>query len=146
MSRLKLLQVALIAFGLVCLLLYPLAIIWPSGWAWHEGPPSASHYFMMIVGIYATLGIFLIRAARDPAANRSLIDFTIWSSVVHGLIMAVQSYSTGDHTGHMLGDVPALLLVAAVLGGLTYVGAGAIGREPNSEISGHPLRQRPVRA
>jgi hypothetical protein len=122
MSRLKLLQIALIAFGLVCLLLYPLAIIWPSGWAWHEGPPSASHYFMMIVGIYATLGIFLIRAARDPAANRSLIDFTIWSSVVHGLIMAVQSYSTGDHTGHMLGDVPALLLVAAVLAGLTYFG------------------------
>jgi hypothetical protein len=145
MSRLRLLQTALIAFGLVCLLLYPLAIIWPSGWAWHDGPPAASHYFMMIVGIYATLGIFLIRAARDPAANRSLIDFTIWSSVVHGLIMAVQSYSTGDHMGHMVGDVPALLLVAAVLGGLTYLGAGAIRREPN-RISGHRLRQGSVRA
>ncbi len=76
----------------------------------------------MIVGIYATLGRFLIRASRDPAAHRSLIDFTIWSSVVHALIMAVQSYSPGAHMGHMLGDVPALLLVAAVLGGLIYSG------------------------
>src|SRR4051812_25379034 len=120
MSRLRLLQIALIAFGVVFCLVYPLAIVWPSGWAWHDGPPAASEYFMMIVGIYATLGIFLVRASRDPLANRSLIDFTIWSSVVHALIMAVQSYSAGPHMGHMLGDVPALLLVAAVLGGLTY--------------------------
>lgn len=123
MSRDRLLQIALLAFGVIFCLVYPLAIVWPSGWAWHEGPPAASHYFMMIVGLYATLGIFLIRAARDPAAHRSLIDFTIWSSVVHALIMAVQSFSPGGHTGHMLGDVPALLLVAAVLGWLTHSGA-----------------------
>ena len=66
MSRLKLLQIALFAFGVVFCLVYPLAIIWPSGWSWHDGPPTASHYFMMIVGLYATLGIFLIRASRDP--------------------------------------------------------------------------------
>lgn len=122
MSRQKLLHIALITFGSVFCLVYPLAIVWPSGWAWHEGPPAASHYFMMIVGIYATLGISLTRASRDPSAHRSLINFTIWSSVVHALIMAVQSYSPGAHIGHMLGDVPALLLVAVVLGGLTYAG------------------------
>jgi hypothetical protein len=122
MSRIKLLQTVLVIFGLVFCLVYPLAIVWPSGWAWHDGPPAASHYFMMIVGIYATLGVFLIRAARDPAAHRSLIDFTIWSSVVHALIMAVQPFSPTANMGHMLGDVPALLLVAAVLGGLTYSG------------------------
>ena len=120
MSRQKLLQIALIAFGAVFCLVYPLAIVWPSGWAWHDGPPAASDYFMMIVGIYATLGVFLILAARAPSAHRSLIDFTIWSSIVHALIMAVQSYGPGMHMGHMLGDVPALLLVAVVLGGLTY--------------------------
>jgi hypothetical protein len=120
MSRLRLLQIALIAFGVAFCLVYPLAIIWPSGWAWHDGPPTASHYFMMIVGIYATLGIFLIRASRDPLAHRSLIEFTIWSSVVHALIMAVQSFRPDTHLGHMLGDVPALLFVAAVLGWLTY--------------------------
>ena len=122
MSRLKLLQIALAAFGIVFCLVYPLAIVWPSGWAWHDGPPAAGQYFMMIVGIYATLGIFLIRASRNPTAHRSLIDFTIWSSVVHALIMAVQSYGPDAHMGHMLGDVPALLLVAAMLGGLTYSG------------------------
>ena len=60
----KLLQIALIAFGVVFCLVYPFAIVWPSGWAWHEGPPAASDYFIMIVGIYAALGVFLIRASR----------------------------------------------------------------------------------
>ncbi len=122
MPVLKLFQIALVVFGVVFCLLYPLAIIWPSGWAWHDGPPLASHYFMMIVGFYATLGIFLILASRDPFAHRSLIDFTIWSSVVHAVIMAFQSFDHGAHMGHMLGDVPGLLLVAAVLGALRYSG------------------------
>ena len=114
----KLLKLALALFGVIFLLVYPLAIVWPSGWAWHQGAPQDSQYFMMIVGIYATLGIFLIRAARDPAANRSLIWFTVWSSLVHAAIMAVQSFASPMHEGHMLGDVPALLLIAIVLGGL----------------------------
>ena len=118
MSREALLRFALIAFGAVFCLVYPLAIVWPSGWAWHEGAPAESQYFMMIVGVYATLGIFLIRAASDPAANRSLISFTIVSSVVHAGIMAIQSFGPGMHRGHLLGDVPALILVAVVLGAL----------------------------
>jgi hypothetical protein len=112
-SAYKLLQLALVAFGVVALLLYPLALIWPSGWAWEPGPPYQSHLFMMIVGIYATLGVFLLNAARNPAANLSLIWFTVVSSVVHAAIMAVQSFSD-DHMGHLWGDVPALLLVAVV--------------------------------
>jgi len=117
-QRRTVLQIVLVLFGITFCLVYPLSIVWPSGWAWHEGPPAASHYFMMIIGIYATLGIFLIRAARDPGANRSLIWFTVWSSFVHAAIMAVQSFGSPVHGGHMLGDVPALLLVAIVLGGL----------------------------
>lgn len=116
MSRQALLRFALIAFGTAFCLLYPLAIVWPSGWAWHEGPPESSQYFMMIVGIYATLGVYLIRAASNPTANRSLISFTIVSSVVHAGIMTVQSFGHEMHRGHLLGDVPALLLVAIVLG------------------------------
>lgn len=111
-----LLKIALIAFGSVFCLVYPLAIIWPSGWAWHEGSPASSHYFMMIVGVYATLGVFLIRAAGNPSAHRSLIGFTIWSSVVHAGIMTAQSMNNPMHQGHLLGDVPALVLVAIVLG------------------------------
>ena len=113
-SAYKLLQLALAVVGVVALLLYPLALIWPSGWAWEPGPPYQSHLFMMIVGIYATLGVFLLNAARNPAANLSLIWFTVVSSVVHSAIMAVQSFSD-DHMGHLWGDVPALLLVAVVL-------------------------------
>lgn len=116
MSAHKLLEVSLAVFGAIFLLVYPLAIVWPSGWAWHAGAPSSSQYFMMIVGVYATLGVFLLKASSNPQAHRSLIWFTVWSSVVHAGIMALQS--TGEHSGHLLGDVPALLLVAIVLGGL----------------------------
>jgi hypothetical protein len=69
----------------------------------------------MILAIYATLGVFLLLAARNPIANRSLIWFAVWSSVVHGGVMAVQSFD-GDHNmGHLWGDVAALFAVAAVL-------------------------------
>ena len=114
----KLLQIALAVFGALCLLLYPLAVVWPSGWAWHSGAPHESMYFMMIVGLYATLGVFLLNAARNPQANLSVIWFAVWSSVVHAAIMAVQSFGGGHHMGHLVGDVPALLLVAAILSAL----------------------------
>ena len=115
MKNFSLLQIALVLFGAIFCLVYPLSIVWPSGWSWHEGPPVASHYFMMIVGVYATLGLFLIRAAGNPLEHRSLISFTIWSSFVHAAIMAVQSTSNPEHIGHMYGDVPGLALVAVVL-------------------------------
>ena len=113
-DRLKFLRVALIVFGLIFLVgVYPLTILWPAGWSWHT--TGQSPYLQMILGIYATLGVFLLMAARDPLANRTLIWFTVWSSAVHGAIMAVQSLVYPEHSGHLLGDVPALLIVAAVL-------------------------------
>jgi len=114
------LRLALRVFGLVFLVgLWPLTVLWPAGWAWHAGDPSQSHYLMMIVGIYATLGVFLFRAARDPLAHLSLIWFTVWSSIVHGAIMAVQAIVHSGNLGHLLGDVPALFVVAGVLWWLT---------------------------
>lgn len=115
-QRLKLLRIALVALGIIFLLVYPLMQLWPSGWTWHEG---YSDYPLMIAGVYATLGVFLIRAARDPLVNLSLIWFTVWSSVVHGAIMAAQSFMHEGHMGHLVGDVPALFIVAIVLGLLT---------------------------
>jgi hypothetical protein len=117
-SPYRLLQLALAVFGAVFLLVYPLALLWPSGWTWHHGAPHQSEYFMMIVGVYATLGVFLLNAARNPQANLSLIWFTVWSSVVHAAIMTVQSFSSEHQLGHLWGDVPALLLVAIVLSAL----------------------------
>jgi len=115
MARADLLKYALIVFGVIFLLVYPLAIVWPSGWAWHAGAPYESDYFMMIVGVYATLGVFLILASRNPSANRSLIMFTIVSSLVHAAIMAYQSLQMPEHMGHLYGDVPGLIAVAVVL-------------------------------
>jgi hypothetical protein len=123
MNALSLLKIALVVFGIAFLLIYPLSIVWPSGWAWHMGAPTASDYFMMIVGVYFVLGIFLILAARDPLANKSLIWFTAVSSLVHGAIMTQQSFGmTGgmNHMGHLMGDVPALFGVAIILGGLLW--------------------------
>ena len=120
MSNRKLLSAALVMFGVIFCLIVPLAMVWPSGWAWHDGAPGASPYFPMIAGVYATLGIFLIRAAKDPAANASLIWFTVVSSIVHAAIMAVQSLQDAHQAGHLVGDVPALLLVAVVLGALMH--------------------------
>lgn len=112
----KLLSAALIAFGAAFCLIYPLAMFWPSGWAWHDGSPAANDYFLMIVGVYATLGVFMIMAAKSPAANASLIWFVVWSSIVHALIMAWESLRNPMMKGHLMGDVPILLAVAIVLG------------------------------
>jgi hypothetical protein len=70
----------------------------------------------MIVAVYATLGVFLFLAAHDPTHHLGLISFAIWSSVVHGLVMAVQSVVDPMHIHHLYGDVLALFVVAAVLG------------------------------
>jgi hypothetical protein len=112
-TREKLLKVALIAVGAIFFTIYPLGLIWPSGWQWHGG--HGQNYLQMICGVYADLGAFLIAAARDPSENHSLISFTVWSSIVHAGIMAVQATYDGHEMGHLVGDVPALLLVAAVL-------------------------------
>jgi hypothetical protein len=116
-ARLGYLRVALIAVGLIFLFgIYPLGKLWPSGWTWGQGH---SHYLLMIQGVYATLGIFLLMAAKNPEANSSLIWFTVWSSVVHAAIMAGQALNDSGEHGHLLGDVPALVIVAVVLAALT---------------------------
>ena len=116
-NRLLYLRIALIIFGLTFIFgIYPLGIVWPSGWAWGQGH---SHYLMKIIGVYATLGVFLLLASRNPDAYTSVIWFTVWSSLVHGGIMAIQSITDESERGHLLGDVPALFLIAIILGVLT---------------------------
>jgi len=116
MHRLLLLRIALVVVGVTFIFgIYLGGAVWPSGWVWGHGH---SGYLTMIMGVYATLGAFLINAARNPEAHRSLISFTVWSSVVHSAIMAVQAFSDASEHGHLVGDVPALFLVAVVLGAL----------------------------
>ena len=109
----SLLRPVLRVFGLVFIFGIPLLNrIWPSGWAWTPEQPA---YLQMIWGIYATLGVFLLLAARDPARNATLIWFTVWSSIVHGAVMAVHSVTDPGQLGHLWGDVAALFLTAVVL-------------------------------
>src|SRR5262245_13310753 len=117
-TKIKYLRIALFIIGIVFIAgIYLFTIVWPSGWSWHVG--GVSLYLQMILGIYATLGVFLIIAARNPLEHLSLIWFTVWSSVVHGLIMTAQSLIYPEHMAHLLGDVPALFLIAIILGVLT---------------------------
>jgi Family of unknown function (DUF6632) len=113
-KRLEYLRYALYVFGAIFIVGVPamMMFIWPSGWSWMPAQPE---YEQMIMGIYMTLGVFLIRAAKDPMANASLIWFTIWSSIVHAGIMLVQAIIDETEHANMLGDIPALFLVAFVL-------------------------------
>ena len=117
----KYLRKALVAVGVTSIIgIYTLVMVWPSGWSWHTGQSHhLPHYLQMILGVYATLGVFLLFASRNPLANLSLIWFTVWSSVVHAGIMAAQALANPEQRGHLWGDVPALLVVAGVLALLT---------------------------
>jgi len=126
-ARIKYLRVSLQLVGLIFIFgIYTFSIVWPSGWVWHTG--HSSHYLQMILGVYATLGVFLLIASRNPLGNLSLIWFTVWSSAVHAAIMAVQALTSPDQIGHLFGDVPALLVVAAVLAFLTPRAKAATAR------------------
>jgi len=110
----RVLKVVLVVVGLIFLFaVYPLMMyLWPAGWRWQPNQPE---YEQMILGVYATLGIFLLLASRNPSANRSLIAFTAWSSLVHAGIMAVQAFRSAGERGHLLGDIPALVIVGVAL-------------------------------
>lgn len=111
-EKLKYMKIALYVFGAI--FIAGIAMMWvsPPGLVW---TPRQPEFEQMLMGVYATLGVFLIRAAKDPLANASLIWFTIWSSIVHGGIMLVQAIVDETERAHLLGDVPALFLVAFVL-------------------------------
>lgn len=123
-TRLSSLRVALILVGLIFIFgVYPLMMaLWPSGWRWS---PNQAQYEQMILGVYATLGVFLLIASRNPLRHLSLIWFTVFSSIVHAGIMTVQALRMPSEHGHLLGDVPALFIVAALLAFLTPRGADA---------------------
>jgi len=113
-DKLKYLKIALKVFGAIFIVGIFAMMNWvfPEGWSW---TPRQPEYEQMIMGVYATLGVFLIRAAKNPLANSSLIWFTVWSSIVHGGIMLVQAIVDETERANLLGDVPALFLLAFVL-------------------------------
>jgi hypothetical protein len=119
---------SLIVIALLFLSLFILMKIWPSGWVW---TPRQIEYEQMMIGVYGTLGIFLLWASRRPENHLSLIWFTFWSSVVHGSIMGIQAIVDNTERAHLYGDVAALWIAVILLGVFTPKG-GRKKRDPSS--------------
>jgi uncharacterized membrane protein HdeD (DUF308 family) len=79
---------------------------------WHQN--QSMYTFDMMLSLYVALGIFLLIAARNPAANRSLIAFTAWSCFAHAAVMTVTSFSKGGYRGDLWG-VPVLGIIGVAL-------------------------------
>jgi len=104
MNRERALKVVLVVVGLLfSALAYPLVMFV------RQEPALA-----MMFSVYVTLGIFLLLAARDPSASRSLIGFTAWSSFAHAAIMGLQAYRKMIAQGELVG-VAVLVVIGAAL-------------------------------
>ena len=98
------LKAVLVLVGLLFLaLIYPLTMS-----IWSEAAVA------MMLSLYVTLGIFLLIAARNPSANRSLIAFTAWSSFAHAAVMGVQAFRNVIPRGELVG-VAALVVIGVAL-------------------------------
>jgi len=104
MRRERALKIVLVLVGLLfSALVYPLTMFVK------QAPALA-----MMLSVYVTLGIFLLLAARNPSANRSLIAFTAWSSFAHATLMAGQAFRNFIARGELLG-VAALVIIGVTL-------------------------------
>jgi uncharacterized protein DUF6632 len=110
MIRERTLTVLLVFLGLALLgCIYPL-----SGALLHPRTTDISLGDQMILGIYFPFGVFMLMAARNPSAHRSLIAAFGWSTLAHVGVMARQSLTAGT----LGGDALPLGLLALVAVGL----------------------------
>ena len=110
--RLRSLKLALLVTGVAFVVGVPvLTRVWPDAWM---SEPRQTEYEQMIIGVYVTLGVFVLLAARNPLRHLSLIWFTVWSSLVHGGIVAVQASVDPAERANLIGDVPAPLIIGVV--------------------------------
>jgi len=79
---------------------------------WHQN--QSMYTFDMMLSLYVALGIFLLIAARNPSAHRSLIALTAWSCFAHAAVMTVTSFSKGGYRGDLWG-VPVLGIIGIAL-------------------------------
>jgi drug/metabolite transporter superfamily protein YnfA len=99
MIRERALKVLLVLSGLACL-----AGLYPLTGALRDGAASTiNRQDQMILGIYISLGVFLLIAARNPRQNRSLILFAGWSTLAHDGVMIVQGIQYHDLRNDLLG-------------------------------------------
>ena len=114
-SRKTLLTVVLLATAAFLMFLLPFMFdLWPGGFRWAH-PSQHPAYERMIIAIYFALGVCLVPTALNPERHVILIDFTILSSLLHGAVMTYDSFAQEHEMTHLVGDVPVLFVLAAVL-------------------------------
>ncbi len=106
--------------GWSVLLATPLgAVAYPAGFLWgtHAESPYQpfSPYAFMLVAMYVAWGALMIRGARDPLANRAIVDYGILANALHGLVMLVQAFVYPHEHQHLWADVPFLFVICGVL-------------------------------
>jgi hypothetical protein len=105
MLRKRVLKVVLVLVGLIfTALAYPMIMFVK------QAPALA-----MSFSVYVTLGIFLLMAARNPAANRSLIAFTAWSSLAHAALMSTQAMRNIVARGELIGSAVLIVIGVALI-------------------------------
>jgi hypothetical protein len=111
-GRERALQVVLVVVGLGTFgaHIYPLITYFVAG-----PRPTGGTTAPMFWTILATLGVFLVRAARNPSAHRSLIAFAVWSSVAHAAVMVLMAIQLPTKRGELLVGVAATALPAVLL-------------------------------
>ena len=103
MRRERALKVVLVLLGLVfSAAIYPIVTSVRDGWQ-----ANKEDALPMMLSLYVTLGIFLLLAARNPSANRSVIAFAAWANIAHGAVMSVMAV-------HLPNERQDLLIAAAV--------------------------------
>ena len=109
MNRKTVLKIVLVLVGLLFTAgIYPVASI-----LWQKD--HSSYGDAMMLSLYVTLGIFLLMAVRNPAANRSLIAFTAWSSFAHGAVMTVMALRDPNDRGYLTGVAILVVIGVALL-------------------------------
>jgi hypothetical protein len=104
MNREMALKIVLVLVGVIFVALtYPMLMF-------VRVEPSLS----MMFSLYVTLGVFLLLAIRNPFANRSLIAFTAWSSLIHAVLMGTQAMENMVGRGELYG-VAALIVIGVAL-------------------------------
>lgn len=105
MTRERALKAVLVIVGLLFL-----ATVYPLLFLVRDEPT-----LQMMLSVYATLGVFLLLASRNPSANRSLIAFAAWSSLAHAATMAVQAVFTVSERAHLLYGVLLFVIIGLAL-------------------------------
>ena len=69
----------------------------------------------MLNAVLATLGVFLLLAARNPSAHRSLILFAAWSSFAHATVMAVMAFQNVSARDLLWGSAVLVVIGVALI-------------------------------